>query len=119
MNLWVIALGGALGALCRFLISRLFQNSSGRFPFGTFIVNIAGTFVLGLITGYPTSRVWLLFLGTGFCGAFTTFSTLHWEMIQLKQKKQTHTMWIYLLSSYICGFMMATLGYLIGKTYFS
>jgi CrcB protein len=119
MNLWVIAFGGALGAFFRFLISKLFQRLKSRFPFGTFIVNMSGTFVLGLLIGCPSNEIWLLFLGTGFCGAFTTFSTLQWEILQLKYKKQIYTMWIYLLSSYLLGFILASLGYLIGKTYSS
>lgn len=79
---------GALGAPCRYLLDALVQGrTEGAMPWGTFVVNVSGSLLLGLITGaalyhaFPaTPRV---VLGTGFCGAYTTFSTFTFETVRL------------------------------------
>lgn len=83
-----VALAGALGAPARFLLERAVQSRhAGPFPWGTLAVNITGSFVLGVLTGFAAHhgfggapQVWLT---TGLCGAFTTFSTFTWETLQL------------------------------------
>lgn len=85
---WMVAVGGASGSLLRYLISGLFSTLSDRIPCGTLIVNVTGSFMIGLLTasgilGRPIDpRLRLLFI-TGFLGAFTTFSTLSHETFQL------------------------------------
>ncbi|MXQ53103.1 fluoride efflux transporter CrcB [Shimazuella alba] len=115
MSLWFIAIGGSIGALCRYFISKLFQKSSDRFPFNTFSINLIGTFLLGWLVGHHVQEMWMFFLGTGFCGSFTTFSTLNWEIFQLKQSQQTHKMIYYILLTYFLGILLAALGYVFGK----
>lgn len=79
-TLWVAG-GGAIGAFCRFQISGWFADWFGkRFPFGTLFVNVLGSFVMGLLAGaIRTGTVplipWHDFIGEGFLGALTTFST--------------------------------------------
>ena len=74
-NILLVALGGALGSVCRYLISKL---SLGTFPWGTLTVNILGSLLIGLLTGLmlrgSVSPEMKLLLVTGFCGGFTTFS---------------------------------------------
>jgi fluoride exporter len=89
MNLLLVALGAAVGAPLRFLVDRhmvgrLLLNSTVRtpLPWGTFTVNILGSFVLGLLTGV-TDRTTTLLVGVGFCGAFTTYSTFAAETTAL------------------------------------
>jgi CrcB protein len=73
------------------LLDGLVQDrTDGAFPWGTFVINVSGSFTLGLITGaalyhaFPsTPKVWL---GTGFCGAYTTFSTFTFETIRLLEE---------------------------------
>lgn len=111
----LVGTGGFLGAIARFFLSsRLNQQLSG-FPYGTFLVNILGAFLLGWIMGSPLSDLWVLLIGTGFMGAFTTFSTLKWESIQLKQKEEWMKLFIYLGGSYTAGILFAFVGYWIGK----
>lgn len=80
-TLLVIGAGGFLGSISRFLASHFIQNNfPSSFPFGTFIVNITGCFLIGLIYGMSErsslfSSGWKMFLTVGFCGGFTTFST--------------------------------------------
>lgn len=115
MSLWFIAIGGSIGALCRYFINKLFQKSTDRFPFGTFSVNMIGTFLLGWLVGHQAQEAWMFFLGTGFCGAFTTFSTLNWEILRLKQSQQKYKMIYYVILTYFFGILLAALGYVFGK----
>jgi fluoride exporter len=86
-----LVVAGALGAPARYLLDGFVQDrTEGAFPWGTFVVNVTGSFLLGLITGaalyhaFPnTPKVWL---GTGFCGAYTTFSTFTFETIRLLEE---------------------------------
>ena len=75
-NFVFVALGGALGAVCRYLLSRL---TDAAFPWGTLTVNILGSLLIGFIVGIVNKGVlspeMKLLLVTGFCGGFTTFST--------------------------------------------
>lgn len=68
----LVALGAALGAPLRYLVATSLDRE--RFPLGTLAVNVAGSFVLGLVVEAGASGHWLALLGTGFCGGFTTYS---------------------------------------------
>lgn len=85
MSIFMVALGGALGAVCRYGISRL--PIEANFPIATFITNLIGAFVIGFIAGVSeknnVSEKMVLFLKTGFCGGFTTFSTFSLETVTL------------------------------------
>lgn len=96
-----VMVGGALGAVCRVLIASAIHGQGldfttiqmqGNFPFATLIVNIVGSFGLGLIVGLYASQsqrsendreTWLIFMGTGFFGSFTTFSAFTYELVNL------------------------------------
>jgi fluoride exporter len=72
VTLLLVALGAAVGAPLRYLAGHLLDE---RFPTGTLVVNLAGSFLLGLFTGLGLSGSATALLGTGFCGALTTFSS--------------------------------------------
>jgi len=99
-----VALGGAVGAVSRYAISLLPLKS--EFPFLTFITNISGAFLIGLIVGISEKHSlpdsWILFLKTGVCGGFTTFSTFSLESYQLLENKSYLTGNIYMILSVIC-----------------
>lgn len=84
MTLLLVLLGGAVGAPVRYLTDLAVQRLHGTvFPWGTWTVNVAGCLVLGFAAG-ASSPGWLLTLvGTGFCGALTTFSTFGFETVRL------------------------------------
>ncbi|GAA0605361.1 fluoride efflux transporter CrcB [Kribbella sandramycini] len=87
MSALLVALGAAIGAPLRFLadkhlVGRLLRGSQQPLPWGTFAVNVAGSFVLGLMTGVA-DQTWTLLIGVGFCGAFTTYSTFAAETTAL------------------------------------
>ncbi|GAA4536420.1 CrcB family protein [Pseudonocardia xishanensis] len=82
----MVVLGAAVGAPARYLTGRLVQSRHRTgFPWGTFAVNVAGSFVLGLVTGAAASPWLTALIGTGFCGALTTYSTFGWETVHLSR----------------------------------
>ncbi len=84
MTALLVALGAAVGAPLRHLTDTLLKARLGTaFPWGTLAVNVAGSFLLGLVTGLPAAPGVAALVGTGFCGALTTWSTLGWETVGL------------------------------------
>jgi len=85
----LLGAAGFVGILARSFLQGVIQTNSGSaFPFGTLVVNVSGCFVLGLFNGLFTDRFlidpqWRICFTIGFCGAFTTFSTLVFETVQL------------------------------------
>ncbi len=106
------ALGGAVGAAGRYAISLLPLKS--EFPFLTFITNILGAFLIGLIVGISEKHSLppnlILFLKTGVCGGFTTFSTFSLEAYQLLENKSFLTGGLYMIFSVICCLLGVWLG---------
>lgn len=92
LNYLAIAIGGACGACLRFALSEWMLHLFGRaFPFGTLLVNILGSFVIGLlygllITEQISPNPWRIFIGIGVLGAFTTFSTFSMDTVLLLQQ---------------------------------
>ena len=92
IEVWLTFLvAAAAGACARYLLDGLVQDrTSGEFPWGTCVINISGSFILGVVSGlalyhaFPTEAK--LVLGTGFCGAYTTFSTFTFETIRLVEE---------------------------------
>jgi CrcB protein len=108
---FLVAAGGFLGATLRYGITRwLGKKASGGFPYGTLTVNLLGSFLLGWLTGTGFGSAALLFLGTGFTGAFTTFSTLNWESLQAGRADAV----LNLTVSYTVGILLAFAGYWAG-----
>ena len=102
-----VAAGGALGAVIRYLVAiasgRLFGTD---FPWGTLIINIAGSFLIGFLAGlfalrWDTSQAIRAFLTVGICGGFTTFSTFSLDAVYLIERGQTVTAGAYMIASVI------------------
>lgn len=93
-NLLLVGLGGFIGSVLRYLASLAFvQHTSSSFPFATLTVNVLGCFLIGLIVALGErwtflTPEWRIFLTTGLCGGFTTFSTFSYESFGLLQDGQ-------------------------------
>lgn len=122
MNYLWIALGAVAGALTRYRIDLWAQswNPHIGFPWGTFIINVSGSFLLGLFAGGLTGYKELsLLLMIGFCSSYTTFSTFSLEIVRLMQQGENATAIVYLASSVVAGPICCLLGYHIGQRVWS
>lgn len=116
INVLLICIGGFLGAICRYKFSLLLNSQfPNKIPFGTLFVNLFGSFLLGfIIARYDSEHIHFL-LGTGFMGAFTTFSTFNLEAVQLLQANKKTRAIAYLSLTYFLGIAFAFLGFFIGN----
>ena len=118
-NLFYIFIGGGLGSVLRFLISNYTQKlwNINSFPMGTFVVNIMGCFLIGVLTSYflRVDNYLKFLLITGFCGGFTTFSTFSAENYSLWESGNYMVLLSYILLSIIVGFVAVYVGLQVSK----
>ena len=115
----LVGLGAALGAVARYVVDQAVTGRSSRtFPAGTWIINITGSFVLGLLAGLAT---WhglpanaVAIVGTGVCGGYTTFSTFSYESVRLMEEGAGLVALANLAGSLAAGLAAAALGLGIG-----
>ncbi|MEV6106876.1 CrcB family protein [Streptomyces sp. NPDC051940] len=108
MNWLLVALGAAVGAPLRYLADRAVQaRHDSVFPWGTFVVNAAGSLLLGALAGTALagSSSLRLLLGTGLCGALTTYSTFSYETLRLTERG-----WRFLAAANVAGSLLVGLG---------
>jgi CrcB protein len=107
----LVALGAAVGATARYLTDRAMKARFGStFPWGTLCVNVVGSFVLGLLVGLPVPPGWAALLGTGFCGALTTYSTFSYEALLLTRERTPIGALAYVTLSVAAGLLLAWAG---------
>lgn len=116
----IVGLGSGIGGICRYLISLLMPFANNSFPWGTFTVNIAGCFLIGILWGVTSrfqsiSPAFILFFMVGFCGGFTTFSTFSKEGLALLQTNNYTLFVLYTMGSVVLGILAVALGHLITK----
>lgn len=109
-ELAAIFVGGAIGALLRTALSKWFPSGDASWPWAVFATNIAGAFVLGyfvtrLQERLPLSTYRRPLLGTGFCGAFTTFSTMQIELIAMLRSHHYALAAGYAIATILCGYL--------------
>ncbi len=114
----MVFVGGGAGSVLRYLIGRQLNLTSASFPWGTFLVNLAGCLIIGLVFGWileksKPSEGLLLFLVAGFCGGFTTFSAYAHESMALLKTGHIALFLTYVLSSIIAGLICVWLGYAV------
>ena len=117
-DLLMVGIGGFAGSILRYKIGALITSKvASGFPWGTFFVNLAGAFVIGLLvsSSLKSQQMTMLLLVTGFCGGFTTFSTFALENLRLLQSGQ----WVFFLAyatlSLVFGIGLCLLGFFLGN----
>ena len=121
VKLLFVMLGGFLGAVTRFTLGEWIQPQNG-FPLGTLLINLIGCFLLGwFLTFISSIKKWrpevTLFIGTGFIGSFTTFSTFSIETISLFQNGHAVYGILYVLISILLGLFLTYIGYKLAVKY--
>lgn len=123
-SLLFIGIGGFIGGICRYLLQQFVQNNyPSSIPYGTLIVNIIGCFIIGLVYGLSSKGNLLspemrLFLATGICGGFTTFSSFAYENVSMVLDGEFLYPLLYLLMSVVIGFGAVHAGILFIKLIF-
>lgn len=122
MQMILIGIGGAIGAVLRYIVSLLLlTNETAAFPFATVAVNLAGCFLLGLLSSGLELKIsanpdYLSAFKTGLIGSFTTFSTFSVEVIQLLLHHFYLSAILYIFISAIFGLIFVAFGMKIGKS---
>ncbi|MEM9649012.1 MAG: fluoride efflux transporter CrcB [Bacteroidota bacterium] len=116
----LVFLGGGLGSALRYLISKPLNIALQNFFLGTFLVNIAGCLLIGIILGLSSKNNLLspnstLFLATGFCGGFTTFSAFAFEKHSFLKNSELFNFSIYTFASIAVGILAVALGLWISR----
>lgn len=116
--LLLVGFGGFIGTVARYLTSLWFLKLlPSAFPFGTFAVNIIGSFIIGIVIGLTSKYNWFtpewrFFLATGVCGGYTTFSSFTLENVKLLQDGNYKLFFLYSIGSFLLG-IAAVLGGLV------
>ena len=120
-NILLVGFGGSLGSIARYLTQKWFTaNFLQAFPWGTFVVNSIGCFLIGLFWGlsfksFDNNESWKLFLLTGVCGGFTTFSAFTLEGIGLIKDQKLFLFFSYVAASVVIGLLATYLGLRLTK----
>lgn len=120
----IVFIGGGLGTVMRFLISKILPYSGKGFPWSTFCTNMVGCMIIGVLTGYflrnstENQPEYFLFATIGFCGGFTTFSTFAYESFSLLRYGDYSMILIYSVLSFISGILMVYLGIILERYFY-
>lgn len=121
LKIFAVAVGGAFGAVARYLVNiSPLAGVFGKFPFPTFVINIAGSFLIGFLMivfadKWVVSENLRIAVIVGFLGAFTTFSTFEMEIYSLMREREFITGFLYLFLSVFVGFIGVALGIELGR----
>ena len=120
-NLLLVFMGGGIGSVLRYALSHAINKSTiSPFPYGTFVVNAVGCFLIGFIIFYTArfgdqAEQWRFFLATGLCGGFTTFSAFSLENVLLLNDQRILFFLAYTLGSVAIGILATYGGLLLAK----
>jgi fluoride exporter len=126
MKLVLLIVGGALGTCLRYYLSRWLNELSWTrgFPLGTFVINVSGSFILGFAAALiherlpPEQEYLYVFIGTGFCGGYTTFSTFELETVQLVSDGSWLMAMLNVVGSVVLGFIGVLAGRILVRLLF-
>ena len=113
---WMVVIGGGTGALVRYVAaSQIMTRFGGKFPLGTLVINVTGSFLIGFLMTMLTERFkldpnWRLLLVVGFLGGYTTFSSFEWETYTAVTEGGLWTGMVNVVSSIMLGYLAVWLG---------
>src|ERR1700722_1753629 len=119
--LLIVGIGGAFGSICRYLAQvYIGRHTTLTFPVGTLVVNLTGCLLIGILFGLGSKYAWMtlewrLFLITGICGGYTTFSSFSFESISLVRQGNYTYFFLYVLGSVILGLLATVIGIMVVK----
>ncbi len=124
INVLLVALGGAIGASARYGVSLAIPVRDAGWPWATFVVNVSGSLLIGLLAGWLASRAeagepWRLLLGVGVLGGFTTFSAYSLETLRLIERGDIAGAAAYAIGSVLAGLAAVALGLALAKRVFA
>ncbi len=116
----LVFLGGGFGSVLRYIIGKYLNAAETGFPYGTFAANIIGSLLIGFILGIAVkqntlSQNQILFLATGFCGGFTTFSTFAYENHAFLKSGDFTMFALYTMASFVIAFLAVFAGIFLAK----
>jgi CrcB protein len=117
----MIGMGGCLGSILRYWLGNYIGSKMGtRFPYGTFVINITGSFLIGLVLALLTVRTqlgatWRYLIPIGFIGGYTTFSSFEYETLRTIQDGQVGVAFLYVALSVVVGFVAVWAGMIAGR----
>lgn len=119
-QLALVFFGGGVGSVLRYVIGKWLNNAENGIPYGTFLANILGSLLIGIILGLATKSDSLtqnqtLLLATGFCGGFTTFSTFAYENHVFLKSGDFTSFALYTIGSFVVGFLAVFAGIYLVK----
>ena len=118
--LLLVGLGSFIGGISRYLLTYFIQaKSSSLFPYGTLTVNLLGCLVIGIVFALSESKLlsfdWKLFLATGICGGFTTYSAFSMETFSLLRNGALSSAMVYVLATILIGFVATCMGFYLTR----
>lgn len=118
MEYVLVGIGGAFGSITRYALGKYISgHTKSEFPRGTFIINITGALLLGILTEAQINKNLYVLLGDGFLGAYTTFSTFMYEGFNLFQDREKLNAFIYIIGSLFIGVVGFAIGMRIGTLF--
>jgi fluoride exporter len=118
----MVALGGGMGSVLRFWVGGYVSNRLGtRFPYGTFVINVTASFLIGFILTLLAERThwspnWRYLIPVGFIGGYSTFSTFEYESFRVFQDGELLITGLNVVLSVVLGFLAVWLGVITGRT---
>ncbi len=118
---WLVAVGGAVGSVLRFWVHNFVgERVGGRFPWGTFVINITASFLIGLVVAFLAqgngwSANWIYLIAVGFLGGYSTFSTFEYETLRVAMDGEILIAGLNVVLSVVVGFVAVWLGVIAGR----
>jgi CrcB protein len=111
-----VALGGALGSVARYAVGLVALRAAGAgFPWGTLVVNVAGSFAIGVLARYASSSTMTLLWVTGFCGGFTTYSAFNAEVVAMIERGEGARAALYVAATVALCLVVGAAGWALGR----